>query len=81
LKIGQKLVIWSKTPQAAVSNPLASAQKHQTIRYTVRNGDSLYRISKKFNVSVVDLKRWNTLDKKYLKPGQKLKIVVDVTKT
>lgn len=81
LKIGQKLVIWSKTPQAVISNPLASAQKHQTIRYTVRNGDSLYRISKKFNVSVVDLKRWNTLDKKYLKPGQKLKIVVDVTKT
>lgn len=81
LKIGQKLVVWSKKSQPTASNPLASSHKHQTIRYTVRSGDSLYLISKKFNVSVVELKRWNTLNKKYLKPGQKLKIIVDVTKT
>lgn len=81
LKIGQKLVIWSKNSHPNARTQLTSARKHQTIRYTVRNGDSLYLISKKFNVSILDLKRWNTLNKKYLKPGQKLKIIVDVTRT
>jgi len=81
LKIGQKLVIWSKNSHPNTRTQLTSARKHQTIRYTVRSGDSLYLISKKFNVSIIDLKRWNTLNKKYLKPGQKLKIIVDVTRT
>ena len=29
--------------------------------------------------TVSDLKRWNTLDGKYLQPGQRLKLSVDVT--
>ena len=49
------------------------------MRYTVRRGDSLYRIAERFRVSVVDLKKWNTLPDKYLQPGQKLKLYVDVT--
>ncbi|ORU94268.1 MAG: lytic transglycosylase [Cycloclasticus sp. symbiont of Bathymodiolus heckerae] len=81
LKIGQKLVIWSKNSHSSAGTLLTSSRKHQTIRYTVRNGDSLYLISRKFNVSINDLKRWNTLNKKYLKPGQKLKIIVDVTRS
>ena len=79
LAIRQKLTIWS--PQATSNSPLRASRKNQTIRYTVRNGDSLYLISKKFKVSVRDLKQWNTLNKKYLKPGQKLKIIVDVTRS
>ncbi len=81
LKIGQKLVIWSKHSNPNTGTHLTSANKNQTVRYTVRQGDSLYLISKKFNVAIDDLKRWNTLNKKYLKPGQKLKIIVDVTRT
>ncbi len=51
------------------------------ITYTVRRGDSLARISKRFNVSVNQLVRWNGLNKhKYLKPGQRLKVIVDVTR-
>ena len=79
LKIRQKLVIWSK--HAKSTNLLTASRKNQTIRYTVRNGDSLYLISQRFNVSVNDLKQWNVLNKKYLKPGQKLKIIVDVTRS
>ena len=79
LKIRQKLVIWSK--HAKSTNLLTASKKNQTIRYTVRNGDSLYLISQRFNVSVNDLKQWNVLNKKYLKPGQKLKIIVDVTRS
>jgi len=81
LKIGQKLVVWSKRSNPNAGTHLTSTDKNQTVRYTVRQGDSLYLISKKFNVGINDLKRWNTLNKKYLKPGQKLKIIVDVTRT
>ncbi len=79
LALRQKLIIWSK--QASSQSLLTASHKNQTIRYTVRNGDSLYLISKKFKVSVRDLRQWNVLHKKYLKPGQTLKIVVDVTRS
>jgi membrane-bound lytic murein transglycosylase D len=47
----------------------------------VRKGDSLSLISQKFNVSVNDLKEWNSLEKqKYLKPGQRLKLYIDVVR-
>ena len=50
------------------------------IGYTVRNGDSLALISDKFRVSISSLKRWNKkLDgKKYLQPGERLTLYVDV---
>jgi membrane-bound lytic murein transglycosylase D len=73
IKPGQQLVIWK--------NGKASANgKHiRTVNYTVRNGDSLYRISRKFNVTISDLRRWNNLARdKYLQPGQKLKLHIDV---
>jgi membrane-bound lytic murein transglycosylase D len=52
------------------------------IGYKVRKGDSLARIAKRFQVSVRDLAKWNSLDlKRYLQPGQKLTIHVDVVNT
>ncbi|MGY0564255.1 MAG: LysM peptidoglycan-binding domain-containing protein, partial [Paraglaciecola chathamensis] len=54
----------------------------RTLIYTVRGGDSLARIAQKFKVNVSDLVTWNQIStKKYLQPGQKLKIKVDVTRT
>lgn len=38
--------------------------------YTVKKGDSLYEISKSFNISITDLKRLNQLKDDKLKPGQ-----------
>jgi membrane-bound lytic murein transglycosylase D len=40
--------------------------------YRVQRGDSLYLIARRFNVSIKDLKRWNSLSGPYLQPGQKL---------
>jgi len=52
----------------------------RNIRYRVRRGDSFARIADKFNVSIRDIERWNSLNrKKYLQPGQMLKLSVDVT--
>jgi len=79
LRAGQKLIIWTKTPG---NRTTASHGRNniQRISYRVRNGDSLYLIAQKFNVGIKDLKRWNTLTSKYLQPGQKIKLYVDVTR-
>ena len=51
----------------------------RTVRYKVRKGDSLARIASKFNVTVRQIAEWNGLDlKRYLQPGQPLKLYVDV---
>lgn len=78
LREGQKLVIWTKTPVSkSASNGRDTIQR---ISYRVRNGDSLYLIAQKFNVGIKDLKRWNSFTSKYLQPGQKIKLYVDVTR-
>jgi membrane-bound lytic murein transglycosylase D len=77
LREGQKLVVWSKNNKSASkTNPNSTIR---SIRYTVRNGDSLSRIASKFHVSVSDIHRWNTIKGKYLQPGQRIKLYVDVT--
>ncbi len=81
LKAGQTLVVWSKrsVPAATTGNlPVATNQK---IRYVVRKGDSIARISQKFRVRVSDVLRWNSLtERSYIHPGQKLTLYVDIRK-
>ncbi len=80
LRVGQKLVVWTRDDVArtiSVNQTRPSNALH-ALRYTVRKGDSLYRIANKFNISVADIKRWNRVGK-YLQPGQKLKLYVDIT--
>jgi membrane-bound lytic murein transglycosylase D len=78
IRPGQKLVIWkNKVSKSQSQNAIMRA-----ITYKVRNGDSLARIAQKFKVKVVDIAKWNQLDlKKYIKPGQSLRLYVDVTRT
>lgn len=72
---GQKLIIWSET-HSSTSNKTTT-----TVTYTIRQGDSLWRISQKFNVTVAQLREWNGLsDRTLLKPGQNLTLYVDATK-
>lgn len=85
---GQKLVIWwtdKRTTLANISKATSAGLSQDAItrriRYTVRKGDSLSRISQKFNVSIRNLRQWNSLPRgKYLQPGQKLTLFVDVTR-
>jgi membrane-bound lytic murein transglycosylase D len=84
LKQGQKLVVWTGSKSTATASK-GSTKTHnpnstiKSIHYTVRNGDSLSRIASKYSVEVKDLHRWNTIKGKYLKPGQRLKLYIDVT--
>jgi len=85
LKPGKKLLIWSKAKEniATTEIPIAFAKKRELIKrigYRVRKGDSLAKIANKFSVSIKKLIVWNKLNKKkYLQPGQKLTIYVDLT--
>ncbi len=72
LKVGQKLVIWKNNSQGSII---------RTVFYNVRSGDTISGIAKRFKVKTGDIVKWNSLNSRnYLKPGQKLKLYVDVTK-
>ena len=78
LKIGQELVVWQKNTSSSTSKVDNAVMRN--IIYKVRSGDSFARIASKFNVRIDDIERWNKLDRnKYLQPGQRLKLSVDVT--
>ena len=75
LRKGQKLVVWTNNT-GGKTKPSRNIQK---ISYTVRNGDSLSRIANRYSVSIDDLHRWNSIKGKYIQPGQRLKLYVDIT--
>ena len=81
LTIGKKLVVWSHADIGPRTSPTSSlGNTTRKLSYTVRNGDSLYLIAKKFRISINELARWNNIDKdKILRPGQRLTMYVDVT--
>ena len=73
LQPGQKLVVWSQ------EKAVASSDTTRSVNYKIRSGDSLWTISKKFKVSITQVRQWNGLSKKaLLQPGQNLKLYVDV---
>ena len=44
-------------------------------RHTVEKGETLFRISQRYNVSVEQLREWNDLEKdEYIHPGQELRV-------
>jgi membrane-bound lytic murein transglycosylase D len=84
LRVGQNLLI-PLTPEAAEMSlaeqretlredaPAAKTKSGGTKSYTVRSGDSLWKIAKRFKVTEKQLRSWNGLGSKSgLKPGQKL---------
>jgi membrane-bound lytic murein transglycosylase D len=72
LRLGQKLVIKGSSQQ------LVSASPTRLVHYTVKRGDSLMQLSRKFGVSVNDLRKTNPhAASKGLQPGQSIKILVD----
>ena len=66
IRVGQRLKLEVRDVQR---------RKISARNYTVRAGDTLYSIAKKFNLSVSHLRDTNDLDDLQLKPGQRLRIV------
>ncbi|HJR69211.1 MAG TPA: LysM peptidoglycan-binding domain-containing protein [Gammaproteobacteria bacterium] len=94
LSVGRELVVWTQAPAqiAAAATSAASLTRSDTalglaatgrireITYVVRRGDSLSSIARRFRVTVDKLVEWNRgAGAKYLQPGQRLKMLVDVT--
>ncbi|WP_160723782.1 C40 family peptidase [Bacillus sp. USDA818B3_A] len=67
--IGQNLYIPEKGQVAAKTSTSPSS-----VVYTVKSGDSLSSIAKKYKTTVAQLKAWNGLKSDLIKIGQKLKV-------
>ncbi|MDD2800750.1 MAG: LysM peptidoglycan-binding domain-containing protein [Methylococcales bacterium] len=80
LVAGQKLTIKTSGQQisAAPAPTLSASNSARSINYIVRQGDSLAQISRKFNVSVTDLRKWNPPagGSKALTPGKIIKVIL-----
>ena len=70
IQVGQKLKVYPPEEQVERS----SAKGGNTTIYTVKAGDTLWDIAKKYNVSVEHIKKLNSLKTNEIKVGQKLKI-------
>ncbi len=74
LRVGQRLTIYPRKPvtsESTASNSSKSSPKF----YTVKHGDSLWSISRKFpGVTVQQIKNLNNMRGSSLKPGMKLKL-------
>lgn len=73
IRPGQQLQVSAATPESFSVN--------RKLNYKVRRGDSLARIANKFNLNVNDIVSWNKINpRKYLQPGQRLTLFVDIQK-
>ncbi len=74
LKIGQRLIIYPRKPVTSTGTSSTKTVMHNGKKtYTVRQGDSLWKIANKFpGVSVKNIKVWNDISGDNVKPGMKL---------
>ena len=83
LRPKQKLTIWINNKVQNESSNAAKeivANNESTTEYTVKKGDSLWLIARRFDIHVAELLEWNNLRKnKPLQPGQTLLIRKNIT--
>ena len=78
LQPGQELIVRSgaRDPDSTDNSAEGPSQGDgEAVSYTVREGDSLYKIAREFGVSVDELRQWNSIrSDSYLQPGQTLRM-------
>lgn len=72
----QKLTIWVPEKMEELKKRISKAvqQKQPGTYYTVRTGDTLWDIAKKYGLSINDLKRMNNMRGSRIRPGDRLKV-------
>ncbi|XOV88394.1 MAG: LysM peptidoglycan-binding domain-containing protein [Pseudomonadota bacterium] len=84
LQPGRELAIFTTAAKAQPEAVLAPMDNEviRKINYSVRRGESLSLIAQKFNVAVSDIRKWNKAitGRKYLQPGDRLMLYIDVTR-
>lgn len=75
IKVGQRLTIYrAGAPMAQAGKTPKSSTTATTKTHTVRKGETLSSIGRKYGCSTNDLKKWNNMKNNNIKTGQKLKI-------
>ena len=75
VKPGMKLNIPDASDQAAKKTRVQAAKtREQVTRYTVRQGDTIYSLSKRFGVTADSLKGWNKIKGTELRAGDNIKV-------
>ena len=74
LRIGQTLYIPDQSPVQALKSQKAAEQAKEMITYTIRRGDTLYAIAKRFGVTTQALQDWNAMPGSRIYPGEKIKV-------
>jgi len=69
IQVGQRLTIYPGRRAAKV-------KKERAIAYQVQSGDTLWGISRKYGVSIKDLKSWNGMRHNKVQPGQRLRVIL-----
>jgi len=73
LASGQRLVLEADASATRSASAKGKSRTGKRQLYTVRRGDTLRSIARRFNVAVVDLQRWNNLSgKQHLAHGSKV---------
>ncbi|TPE45151.1 LysM peptidoglycan-binding domain-containing protein [Pontibacter mangrovi] len=79
LKLGQELLIAEPLQQPEETEAPATAPGTGSEFHTVAAGETLYQISKTYNVSVDQLRQWNSLQGSSLSLGQELRVKAPAT--
>lgn len=75
LRVGQKLVVYINPDAAPAPKTSTTSSSNGTIEYTVKSGDTLWGIAKKYSgVSVSQIEKLNNISANELKPGIKIQI-------
>lgn len=74
LTVGQKLTIYPSQDMKQEKSIVVEQDTQQNTYYTVKSGDSLYRIAEAHNMTVEELKQLNDLSSSTIRVGQKLTV-------
>ncbi|MFO7615470.1 MAG: LysM peptidoglycan-binding domain-containing protein [Bacteroidales bacterium] len=84
IRPGQRLIVFSASgysPSKSASASKGSSSATPTGTHTVKSGESLGIIARRYGCSVNDLKRWNNLSSNTIYANQKLKVSGQATAT
>ncbi|UHG89948.1 LysM peptidoglycan-binding domain-containing protein [Spirosoma oryzicola] len=78
LRVGQQLVVKKAAGSPVASAPTksaATASQGTATYHTVAKGETMFRISKQYGVSIEQIQEWNNLTDNTVKEGQRIKIM------
>ena len=82
LSIGQQLVVYPKKSAAiqtaGLQNETSDAKEESLLTYyKVQDGDTLWDIAQKYNISTEQIKQWNQISGNIIQPGLRLAIKIE----